>query len=190
MPARNTIKQYEENGFYHVYNRGINKQDIFFDQYDYATFLYYLKLYLSNPEELDKADLKKRNSLPRRNFHESIDLLCYCLMPNHFHLLLKQKGERDISEFVRCFATNYSMFINEKYERVGTLFQGRYKAILVKDDNYLLHLTRYIHMNPLAKGLTLSKLCEYDYSSYADYLRKKDTKWVKLKFILDYFHNN
>lgn len=109
MPARNAIKHYSKNGIYHVYNRGVNRQNIFFDKHDYATFLYYLKLYLINPEELDAIDLKKRNSLPRRNFHERIELFCYCLMPNHFHFLLKQKGEKDIAEFMKCIFTNYSI---------------------------------------------------------------------------------
>ncbi|PIZ00347.1 hypothetical protein COY62_02985 [bacterium (Candidatus Howlettbacteria) CG_4_10_14_0_8_um_filter_40_9] len=187
MPARNVVKEYVKGGIYHVYNRGVNKYDIFESKKDYATFLYYLKLYLENPENLDKEDLRKKNFMVRTNFFERVELLGYCLMPNHFHLIIKQTGDKDLTEFVRCIATNYSMYFNSEHDRVGTLFQGRYKAILIKKDNYLLHLSRYIHLNPLTKGRTLSKLSEYEWSSYADYLGLKDTTWLKRKHILDYF---
>ena len=104
-----------------------------------------------------------------------------------------------MSEFMRCILTNYAMYFNKKYERIGTPFQGTFKAVLVNDDNYFLHLSRYIHMNPLdetetglhpVQGVTLSKLSEYEWSSYADYLGKKDTGWVKPKLVLDYFEEN
>ncbi|PIZ00793.1 hypothetical protein COY62_01055 [bacterium (Candidatus Howlettbacteria) CG_4_10_14_0_8_um_filter_40_9] len=192
MPAKNVIKEYVKDGIYHVYNRGINKQNIFLDGRDYATFLFYLKLYLQDPEKLKDIDPQKRKSLVRKNFFGNIELLCYCLMPNHFHLLIKQKGERDIAEFMKSLGTNYSMYFNDRHDRIGTLFQGPYKAILVKNDSYLLHLSRYIHKNPedLIKGENLDKLFEYEWSSYTDYLGKKETKWVKPRFILDYFDQN
>ncbi len=187
MPSKNIIKQYVEGGVYHIYNRGINKEDIFLDNQDYSVFLFFLKLYLDNPENLKNLDPQKRKYLSRKNFYKKIDLLCYCLMPNHFHLLIKQIGERDIAEFMKCVVTNFSMYFNNKYERVGTLFQGRYKAVLVKDDSYLLHLSRYIHLNPVAKGLPLGKLVGYSYSSYQNYLDKKNTRWVNPEFILSFF---
>lgn len=194
MPSRNIIKEYVEDGIYHVYNRGINKQDIFLDKRDYATFLYFLKQYLLSEEKLKLIEGPSLNKLTRgrRNFSDEIELLSYCLMPNHFHLMIKQKGRRDMSEFLRCLLTNYSMYFNSRYKRIGTIFQGRYKAILVKDDNYLLHLSRYIHMNPkeLIEGRTLNRLLEYEWSSYAEYLGKRDTEWVKPKLILDYFEEN
>jgi len=198
MPAKNILKEYLKNGVYHVYNRGVNKQDIFFDRKDYATFLLYLKLYLENQNDSQNLDPQERKWVDRKNFYNKIDLLCYCLMPNHFHLLIKQKEERGITDFMRCIATNYSMYFNKRYDRVGTLFQGRYKAVLVKEDNYLLHLSRYIHANPfiksLSKGRTLAKLNnkleKYPYSSYASYTSNKNVKWIKPDFILEYFEEN
>lgn len=190
MPGKNIIKEYVEGGIYHVYNRGINKQDIFTAQKDYATFLSYLKSYLSNPETLDKYSLRNKNFTIRKNFFERVDLLCYCLMSNHFHLLVRQRSKQDMAEFMRCIGTNYSMYFNEKNKRLGPVFQGTYKAVLVKDDNYLLHLSRYIHLNPDTKGSTLSKLSDYEWCSYADYLGNKDTKWINKKVILDYFEEN
>lgn len=187
MPSKNTIKEYEEGGIYHIYNRGINKQDIFLDKKDYAMFLFYLKLYLEVPENIKDIDVQKRKYLERKNFYKKIDLLLYCLMPNHFHLTVQQRDEKDIAEFMQCLITNYSMYFNRRYKRVGPLFQGRYKAVLVKNDEYLLHLSHYIHTNPfplLAKGQTLGR---YDYSSYNAYLGKQKLKWLKKEVVLNYF---
>jgi len=189
MPSKNSIKQYEEGGIYHIYNRGINKQNIFLDKKDYARFLFYLKLYLEEPENTKDIDVQQRN-LKRRNFHENIDLLLYCLMPNHIHLAVKQKGEKDIVDFMKCVMTNYSMYFNKRYQRIGTLFQGRYKAILVKNDEYFLHLSRYIHLNPsklLNKG---QSLVGYDYSSYSSYLGLQNIKWLEKNLVLDYFKDH
>lgn len=196
MPSRNSIKQYQEDGIYHIYNRGIDKRVIFKDSKDYAYFLYLLKIYLLDPvllrEDIERTgqSLHKKRSRERSHFGK-IELLSYCLMPNHFHLLIKQKGETDISDFMKSLMTSYSMYFNLKYKRQGTLFQGRYKAALVKEDDYLLHLSRYIHINPLkVQGLSCPKLGEYDYSSYADYLGRKNTKWINKNVILAYFTEN
>lgn len=186
MPSRYIVKTYLGNGIYHIFNRGVEKRKIFIDDRDYKTFLYFLKIYLSKPEDLKKEmSLQEHASLLiRQNFADNIELLAYCLMPNHFHLLVRQKNVNDITEFMRCLATNYSMYFNNRHDRVGPLFQGIYKAILVKDDNYLLHLSRYIHLNPDE----ISKISgAYDFSSYQDYIGKRDTKWLRTDFILDQF---
>ena len=195
MPATNSIKEYLKNGIYHVYNRGVSKQPIFLDEKDYAMFLFYLKLYLDNPESLKNLDPQKRTYLSRKNFYGQIDFLCYCLMPNHFHLLLKQRDKKGVASFMRCITTNYSMYFNKRYKRVGTLFQGRYRAVLIKKDSYLLHLSRYIHLNPInkqTKGQSLGDknnvdIEKYPYSSYTNYIGNKNTRWVNSKIILDYF---
>ena len=187
MPAKNLIKQYAEDGIYHIYNRGVAKNDIFLDEEDYKTFLFYLKIYLSDPLDL-KKDLpgSDPSRIERKNFHGKIQLLNYCLMPNHIHLLIKQGEISAITEFMRCIMTNYVMYFNAKYERVGPLFQGKFKAILVDKDEYLLHLSRYIHINP--SDLPGSDpIKEYTYSSYADYIGHRNTKWVSTKLILSMF---
>lgn len=199
MPAKNVVKQYQENGFYHIYNRGVEKRKIFLDERDYKTFLFFLKIYLLDTETLKKEfqeNSPDNSKIERDNFAGDIDLLAYCLMPNHFHLLLKQKSIDGISRFMKCIATNYSMYFNKRYERVGKLFQGVFKAVLVKNDNYLLYLSKYIHLNYLkkiCKGVTLvgkkefKMLEDYGYSSYQDYLGGRHTKWVKPDLILDFF---
>ena len=172
MPAKNSVKQFVENGYYHLYNRGVEKRDIFLNDQDYAVFLHYLKKYL-DPE---------LGSDPHSIANE-IDLLAFCLMPNHFHLLVRQRTISGITKLIRAICTNYVMYFNKKYERVGTLFQGKYKAALIGDDNYLLHISRYIHLNPFPG----SDPKAYKYSSYRYYLGHKNALWVKPEEILRFF---
>ncbi|KKU87653.1 hypothetical protein A3A64_03015 [Candidatus Gottesmanbacteria bacterium RIFCSPLOWO2_01_FULL_48_11] len=191
MPARNIIKTYVSNGIYHLYNRGVEKRDIFLDAQDYRVFLNYLKEALLSPSAGKRKSKKFKikattfRGIPRqpKNFYGKIELLAYCLMPNHFHMLVRQTDERIIKEFIQSIATRYVIYFNKKYKRVGTLFQGIYKAVLVTDEPYLLHLTRYIHRNPAESGTNLAKA----YSSYGEYLGLRSTEWIKPDFILSFF---
>lgn len=184
MPAKNTVKNYVEGGCYHLYNRGVEKRKIFLDDQDYKTYLFLLKTYLS-PKPPKGSD-PKMAYYNKKNLYGDIELLAYCLMPNHFHLLVRQNIRQGITDLMRCVNTNYVAYFNKKYQRVGTLFQGRYKAVLVESDPYLLHLTRYIHLNP-TEIVKNSK--SYGFSSYQDYLGKKDTNWLNKDFVLEYFKN-
>ena len=162
MPARNTLKQYLENGYYHLYNRGVEKRLIFQDEQDCSVFLSYLKEYLlpKNEKELyeklsDKTISSKEKDkilklLRLNNFSEEIILLAYCLMPNHFHLFVKQKSPNSIDKFINSLCTRYTMYFNKKYKRVGSLYQGVYKAVLLDNEPQLLHISRYIHNQVLA----------------------------------------
>lgn len=193
MPSRNILKQYVPEGIYHVYNRGVEKRIIFMDERDYKTFLYFLKQYLLSPDNPKRNTTNyKGRTFVRRSFYGRIELLAYCLMDNHFHIILKQEGEGDMSEFMKCLATSYSIYFNGRHRRVGGLFQGRYKAILVNDDNYLLHLSRYLHLNPLEgrdyKGPSFARLIYYDFSSYQEYLGLRNSDWVKKDLILNIFY--
>lgn len=191
MPGKNTIKSYIQGGFYHLYNRGVEKRIIFKEKSDYKVFLGYLKKCLLPPPT--RAELIKTFTLqgetfkgiPRlpKNFHEEIELLAYCLMPNHFHFLVKQTEEHSIENFMGSLLTRYSMYFNKKYVRVGSLFQGPYKAALIIKDAYLLHLSRYIHLNPVEIASNLVNT----YSSYGEYLGLRKTKWIKPDFILSFF---
>ncbi len=188
MPARNAVKIYTENGFYHIYNRGVEKRDIFLDNQDYKVFLYFLKRYLTNP--LAPSKLFKPNW--KFNLFDKLNLVAYCLMPNHFHLLLKQFTKEAITEFMRALSNSYVRYFNQKYKRVGPLFQGKYKGVLVESEPQLLHLTRYIHLNPLElqpqTKLNLGKILKnYPYSSYKEYLGQRKTEWIHPEEILDFF---
>ncbi|HSX18812.1 MAG TPA: transposase [Candidatus Saccharimonadales bacterium] len=184
MPSPNTIKTYIENGYYHVYNRGVEKRRIFEETRDYQRFVNYFKLYLSPIESLRREDPLLRSSIVNANLSDQVDLLAYCLMPNHFHILLKQRTKDGMTKLMRQISTGYSMYFNKKYERVGALFQGIFKACLVENEDYLLHLSRYIHQNPKDRGVSLS---DFQWSSYSAYMRKSEQEWLKPQDILGYF---
>lgn len=194
MPHRNTIRHFVENGIYHVYNRGVEKRIIFQDDQDYAVFLHLLKFYLSpiNPNQthpfIEFQKFKIVRPRPLANLENEVSLITYCLMPNHFHLLLKQTTSSGVTNLLRRVSTIYAMYFNKRYKRVGYLFQGKYKAVAVNEDSYLLHLSRYIHLNP--SELTGTDPVSYPYSSYAYYLGVKHATWVKPKIILDYFNKS
>lgn len=194
MPVKDTIKTYIKNGIYHVYNRGVEKRDIFLNTQDYHVFLQYLKEALIDPKSIPinksiftlKGGTFKGLRKQPKNFYNKISLLAYCLMPNHFHFLIQQTNERDIKVFMQSIITRYSMYFNKNHNRVGGLFQNHYKASLVMEEQYLLHLSRYIHLNPL----TYTEDIVGAYSSYADYLGKRHAQWVYPKFILSFFQKN
>ena len=199
MPAKNSIKQYAPDSYYHLYNRGVEKRQIFMDTQDYTVFLSYLKSYLLPKDSLNLQKMLADPLTPWRqkdriikllrlnNFSETLELLAYCLMSNHFHFLFKQTEADTIDKFMNSLCTRYTMYFNKKYKRVGKLFQGVYKAVLVTSDEQLLHLSRYIHRNPTSLALQGDALQGYKYSSYQEYLGLRDTKWVKPDQILSFF---
>lgn len=196
MPAKNTIKEFVTNGYYHLYNRGVEKRDIFMDEQDYGVMTSYMKTYLTSKDEdglrrviLDESSSYKQKAdasrlLRLNNFVNTLQLLSFCLMPNHFHFLVKQTEANTIDRFMNSLFTRYSMYINRRYKRVGPLFQGLYKAVLVTTEEQFLYLSRYIHRNPASKG---SALRSYPYSSYAAYLGLRQYDWLHPKEILSYF---
>ena len=189
MPSKNIIKDYIEDGYYHIYNRGVEKRTIFLDEQDCIVFLHYLKLYLSPIEELKQLDLPglRIAKFIRLNLSAEIDLLAFALMPNHIHLQIKQKTTDGIVKLMKRLATAYVMYFNKKYLRVGSLFQNTYKATLIETDEYLLHLYRYIHLNP-AK-ITHKIINFKEFSSYPYYLGQKQASWIKPQEILSYFRS-
>ncbi len=174
MPGRNTVKQYITDGHYHIYNRGVEKRQIFLDDQDYRVFLSYLKRYLS-PSDLEDQHITREF----RDLSHNVQLIAFCLMPNHFHLLVKQISERGMADLMRGVSTRYSMYFNRKYDRVGGLFQGIYKAAFINQDEYFVHLSRYIHRNP-------DSYQNYPYSSYQYYL-SRDPVWLRSSSVLELF---
>ncbi|MEK7634235.1 MAG: transposase [Patescibacteria group bacterium] len=202
MPSKNIIKTYIENGYYHIYNRGVEKRKIFLDEQDYRVFLSYLKIYLSpkidSTNEIvsnKNGDYEDKNKViseiyKLNNFYNKIDLISYVLMPNHFHLEIKQKKIKEITSFMQSLITKYSKYFNKKYERVGPLFQSRYKAVLIQNVEYLLYLSRYIHLNPVELLTKNQSLIQYPWSSYPAYLKKVNLSWLKTDSISDNFLEN
>lgn len=140
MPSRNVLKIDVPDSYYHVYARGHGRQKIFRDEQDFSKYLELLQRYLSR---------ESTTSIPSiRKLHDDISLNCYCLMDNHFHLLVHQNSEGAMTKLMRGVITSYSMYFNRKYNQSGALFESRYKASRVSSDPYLMHITRYIHLNP------------------------------------------
>lgn len=196
MASKNSVKTYVENSYYHIYNRGVEKRKIFKDNSDYSIFLSYLKTYLTYKNDKKLREQLQHPNLPHyekdkilkqlrlNNFHNEINLLSYCLMPNHFHLLIKQKTATSIDKFMNSLITRYVMYFNRKYKRVGPLFQDVYKAVLVESEPQLLYLTCYIHRNPASQGDPLQTTQP---SSYSEYLGRRKTDWINFEEILSYF---
>lgn len=190
MPSKNVIKRYLDGGFYHVYNRGVEKRDIFMDEMDYKVFLRYLKFYLLPKEKvIEEIKIEKEaiDLLRLNNFFKKIELVAFCLMANHFHLLLRQKEKSDMEFFMRSLGGKYVKYFNKKYERLGPLFQGIYKAVLIESEEQLLHISRYIHLNPKEVLGKTQMLIDYPWSSYPAYVKNWKVEWVAKDYLLSYF---
>ena len=146
------IKQLAENEYYHIYNRGTDKRMIFMNDADKERFI--KLLYLSNGEErvlmepLARMPLKEIITLHRKD-KPLTAIGAYCLMPNHFHLLVKEIKPKGITQFMQKVGTAYAMYFNTKYKRTGRLFEGTFKASRIANDNYLRYIFSYIHLNPV-----------------------------------------
>jgi len=167
--------------YYHVYNRGVEKRKIFLNQSDYQRFLDSILVFNSiEPLHRHFSTNPTAEAKPRRN-DELVKIVAFCLMPNHFHLLLKQENNNGISKYLHKLLTGYTMYFNKRHDRTGVLFQGVFKSKLVNDDPYLLHLSRYIHLNPLEilgvdranEDAVDQSLRQYPWSSYRDYVGNK-----------------
>jgi len=175
--------------YYHIYNRGIDKRVIFKSKRDYERFI--ILLYLANSHDSFRLDNILNNQ--RKTFSEVlvfdrgkllVSIGAWCLMTNHFHILLRQEVDGGITKFMRKLGVGYSMFFNIKYQRTGALFGGLFKSKLIGvNDNYMRHLLGYIHINPLEilfpnwenqinkPSADMKKFLEsYRYSSYLDYV--------------------
>lgn len=144
-------REFSEGEFYHVYNRGTEKRTTFTTHRDYRRFVNAMAV-LNDQEPRDHLDrdiAKDSASESRSPQKPLVSIISYCLMPNHFHFLLRQEIEQGVTKFMQRLGTAYTMYFNAKYQRTGVLFQGVFKSIHVDHDAYLEHLSRYIHLNPL-----------------------------------------
>lgn len=153
-----------------MYNRGHNKNIIFKEDEDYLFFLKRVRQILG----LQKSGMSRWMSpLPENSFK----ILCYCLMPNHFHFLVHQETNIPVSKFLSKLSTSYGAFFNKKYDQVGSVFQDQFKAKTIDDDSYLTYLSVYIHKNP-------THPYKWPYSSLLDYAGKKNDSLVDRNLIL------
>lgn len=164
MPYRNTV--FLKDGLYHLFNRGNQKSTIFFNARDYQRFL-------------DKtAQYKSKHD---------IEIICYCLVPNHFHFLVRSKNTTGVQDFMKSLLSSHSHYLSIKHQLQGHLFQGPFRAKLIDAEGYLVHLSRYIHLQPVKDIITspryimrgdqkylsmelLKILREYPWGSYREYM--------------------
>jgi putative transposase len=165
MPSRNTVKNYDTDSYYHVYNRGAGGQKLFIDNYDKRKFLSLLARYVTPKEDRDDTET---------NYPEyRLEINAYCLMNSHYHLLVYQIEDRNaLSGLMRSVSTAYSMYYNKKYKLHGHVTQSIFKASKINNDSYLMHITRYIHMNPRT-------FKTYAWSSIGAYLGFDHEEWLK-----------
>ncbi|MBC7869142.1 transposase [Candidatus Saccharibacteria bacterium] len=176
MPKRNRIKIYGSEQYYHLYNRGVNRQDIFHEPEDYFYFLGLFKRHLSEEAVTDSS------GRPFAKFNDEVELVAFCLMPNHFHLLCYLKESEGIVRLMRSVMTAYTMYFNKKYQRTGGLYEGPFLASRIENETYLWHVSRYIHLNPLDIGQGFR---HYPYSSIAYFAGEKRADWLHINNLVD-----
>lgn len=182
-----------KDNYYHIYNRGTEERKIFLNESYYQRFAVLLYL-CNNTEPVRSTPMQGRtlqSMLKEERENTLVNICTYCLMPNHFHLLIQEKTDGGISKFMQKLLTAYTMYFNTKNERTGALFQGKFKAKLINEDRYFWYLISYIHLNPIKliepswkeTGIINKKSAEkflqkYKHSSYLDYCGRQRLEQV------------
>ncbi len=179
MPRRYVVKDYQPNQFYHVYNRALANLKIFRDDRDYQVFINFLKAYLSPQDPLYQPFRKTHDDLS-----DYVQLIGFCLLPDHYHLLLYQRDADGIAKLMKRLATGYGMYFNRRWQRHGHLFDGIYRAAPIPEAEQLTYLSRWLHLNPAGPG---QNPIEYAYSSYSLYLRGHQPPWINPQPVLNLF---
>lgn len=197
--------EFANNQIYHIFNRGTDKRKIFITNKDYERFLINMKFFNDldvSQHHLSRFDLEHPD-LNKQNAQPLVDILCYCLMPNHYHLLLRQKEEGGISKYMHRIQMGYSKYFNALYERSGNLFQGAYKAVAVQKNDQFKYIPLYIHMNPLdtiqrdwkevgirdiKKGINF--LNRYKWSSLHNYVNGTTSPYLQTKTVAELYSSN
>ncbi|OGH31347.1 MAG: hypothetical protein A3J69_02665 [Candidatus Levybacteria bacterium RIFCSPHIGHO2_02_FULL_42_12] len=195
MPGR--IVPLITNEIYHVFNRGANRQPTFTTKRELTRALESIKFYRFKklPVRLSRfltLGNEKRTELLRvlNAGDTNIDIFCWCFMPNHFHLLIKQNMDGGISKFLSNFQNSYTRYFNTRHQRDGTLFLNQFKAVRIETDEQLIHVSRYIHLNPYASHVIkdIDRLEYYRWSSFSEYISKGDG-FVNKSLLLGFFKN-
>lgn len=197
MPYRKTL--IVNNEIYHVFNRSVAQQPIFISKYDYKRALDLMDFYRFGNTNLRFSFYNRMKYQQKNDFIYSlystqklVEIYSFCLMPNHFHFLLKQLTEGGITKFLRIFQNSYAKYINTKTKRNGAAFQAMFKAVRIESDNQLLHVFRYINLNPVTSYLlkNVEELKQHPWSSFCDYCAKNPQhQFVETKLISEHFLN-
>ena len=153
------------NHYYHIYNRGAHKANIFRSDAEYVMLL---------------------NLIQEKRVDFDISVIAYCLMDNHYHFLLRQDGDAKLNDFMQAVFNIYPKRFNHKYKLSGTLFEGPFQAIMVESEKYLLHLCRYIHRNPVEADMVKNPE-QWHYSNYLEFIGKRNGTLVDREFVRENF---
>lgn len=197
MPARST--PLVTNQIYHVLNRGNAATSIFRTAREHQKFIEIFKYYQNTSPPLRFSKFNELNIQERNQILKSlkkaenflVEIIAFCLMPNHFHLLLKQIQDNGILNFIRLVTNSYSRYFGIKYQRKGSLFEGRFKATRIETDEQLLHVSRYIHLNPYSSYLVkdFEELLKYPFSSLPEYLGNVSEDICHKEIVLGHFRD-
>jgi len=165
------------NGFYHIYNRGVDKRQVFLRYGHFARFLTTIRNLLNTGSATERLIYNQSLALNKK-----IHLLSYCLMPNHYHLLIQQIEDNGITEFMHKLDTSYTKYFNLNNHRTGRLFESTFKAKLIESDEVLLHISRYILINPVIAKL-VEHPQEWRWSAYRDYFDIEVSKLAQTEII-------
>lgn len=196
MPVRITPLINEQ--IYHVFNRGIDHRPVFQKFWDYNRAINIIDFYRNVKPPIRFSRFltfsnERKNEIYTgfKNGKKHVRILAYCLMPNHFHLLLKQVSDDGISRFMSNFQNSYTKFFNTKEERTGPLLLDEFKAVRIETENQLLHVTRYIHLNPYTSFILkkIEDIEKYEWSSFKSYLDNKKQDLISKEEILPLFKN-
>lgn len=187
MPYRKTPLVSGE--IYHVFNRGVAKLPIFYDKRDYNHLLEVIYYYQFQGPKPKFSQLKQLKDFNFERNKKIVEILCYCLMPNHYHFLIRQLEDNGLSEFISKLSNSYTKYFNIRHERVGPLLQGQFKAKRIEDDEQLIHVSRYIHLNPL-KAFLVKGLKTYQWSSYPSFIGITEDKVCAKGFIASMFKSS
>ncbi len=193
--ATNRKIVFKNEEIYHIFNRGVERREIFTNSKEFSRMLELIKFYrfsytpirysqflLLPKERQDQIlDMFKKNEV-------LVEIIAFCLMPNHFHFIIKQRLEKGITTFMANISNSYAKYFNTKNDRVGPLFQGAFKAVYIETDEQLIHLSRYIHLNPVVSSvIDASELNHYRWSSYFNYISKIESEFILSNMVLNMF---
>jgi REP element-mobilizing transposase RayT len=184
--------EFKNEEFYHIYNRGVDKREVFLDEEDYIRFLNSMRefnddsTYEQRMFEKELSSLKELSSTSVK-LDNLVEIVCYCINPNHYHIILKQLRTNGVKTFMHKIGTGYTNYFNKKYKRSGSLFQGPFKSIYINSNEYLLYLSAYVNKNNFIHGYRAE---DWEYSSLLDYLGKRAGTLCNKESIMVQFNNN
>lgn len=186
---------FRNDEIYHVFNRGLDRRSIFTDKNEFERVQKLIKFYKHKDIPIrfsqvnhQPIEIKERMLKNLYKSERIIDILAHCIMPNHFHFLLKQTDDKGISTFIANIANAYTKYFNTKHKRSGNLLEGVFKAVHIETEEQLIHVSRYIHLNPVASSIIPDgELENYQWSSYPEYLSLSKEEISQKELILSMF---